>query len=113
MKLCVAQTRPVKGDISANITHHKKIIDLAIGIGADTIIFPELSITGYEPELAHVLATDKDDAQFTVFQQISDAKNITIGIGVPTKSFSGISITMVLFQPNKPRETYSKRYLHS
>ena len=41
MKLCVAQTRPVKGDISANITHHKKLIDLAIGMGADTIIFPE------------------------------------------------------------------------
>ena len=46
MKICVAQTRPVKGDIKANIEHHKKLIDLAISNGGDTIIFPELSITG-------------------------------------------------------------------
>ena len=113
MKLCVAQTQPIKGDISANIVNHKKLIDLAIANGADTLIFPELSITGYEPKLAQVLATDKNDAQFNDFQHISDSQNITIGIGVPTKSFSGISITMALFQPNKARETYSKRYLHS
>ena len=109
MKLCVAQTQPIKGDISANIVNHKKLIDLAIANGADTLIFPELSITGYEPKLAQVLATDKNDAQFNDFQHISDSQNITIGIGVPTKSFSGISITMALFQPNKARETYSKR----
>ncbi len=47
MKICVAQTRPVKGDIQTNIDNHKRLIDLAISNGADTIIFPELSITGY------------------------------------------------------------------
>ncbi len=52
MKICVAQTRPVKGDIQGNIENHIKLIDLAVLNGADTIIFPELSITGYEPELA-------------------------------------------------------------
>ncbi len=52
MKICVAQARPVKGDIPSNIDNHKKLIDLAILNGADTIIFPELSITGFEPELS-------------------------------------------------------------
>lgn len=113
MKICAAQTRPVKGDIESNIANHKKIIDLAVANGADTIIFPELSITGYEPELAKELATDQDDSRFDDFQTISDSKKITIGIGVPIISDSGIYISMVIFQPHKASELYSKKYLHA
>lgn len=113
MKICAAQTRPVKGDVQSNIDNHKKLIDLAVSNGADTIIFPELSITGYEPELAKDLATDEDDGRFDDFQKISDAKRITIGIGVPLKEATGILISMIIFQPHKAKQTYSKKYLHS
>ncbi len=85
MKICVAQTKPVKGDIQRNIENHKKLIDMAASHGADIIIFPELSLTGYEPTLAKELATTQDDSRFDDFQQISDRRQITIGIGVPTK----------------------------
>ncbi|HXL55019.1 MAG TPA: hypothetical protein VN958_02100, partial [Chitinophagaceae bacterium] len=40
MKICAAQTRPVKGDIQSNIDNHKKLIGLAVSKGAETIIFP-------------------------------------------------------------------------
>ena len=113
MKICVAQTRPIKGDIQRNIANHKKLIALAISHGADTIIFPELSITGYEPDLAKELATDKEDPRFDDFQNISDEKQVTIGIGMPIKNKNGISITMLIFQPKQERQTYSKKYLHS
>jgi predicted amidohydrolase len=43
MKICVAQTRPVKGETEKNIEIHKKFIDLAISKEADMIFFPELS----------------------------------------------------------------------
>ena len=112
MKICVAQTKPFKGNIQKNIERHKQLIHLAISHGGDTIIFPELSITGYEPELAVELATDAYDARFDDFQKISDTKQVTIGVGVPTKSIRGICISMILFLPNKPRQTYSKKYLH-
>ncbi|WP_428657264.1 carbon-nitrogen hydrolase family protein [Runella sp.] len=113
MKLCVAQTRPVKGDIQSNIENHKKLIQLAVANGAEIIIFPELSITGYEPTLADKLATIPDDVRFDDFQKISDAKHITIGIGMPLKTDSGLSISMLIFQPGKAREIYSKKYLHA
>ena len=58
MKIALVQARPVKGDIEANIAAHKRLIGLAVLNGADMIIFPELSITGYEPELANELATN-------------------------------------------------------
>ena len=113
MKICVAQTRPIKGDIQRNIDHHKKLIDLAISNGADVVIFPELSLTGYEPTLAKDLATHQDDIRFDEFQNISNAEQITIGVGVPTKSKAGICISMVIFQPHKARQIYSKKYLHA
>jgi predicted amidohydrolase len=113
MKICVAQTKPVTGDIAANIEYHKTFISLAAANDADVIIFPELSLTGYEPSLAKELATDATDNRFDTFQQLSDTKQITIGIGVPIKSAGGIHISMVLFQPNKPRQVNSKKYLHA
>ena len=113
MKICVAQTRPITGDIQSNIDNHKRLIDLAISNGADIVIFPELSLTGYEPKLSKELATNQDDSRFDDFQVISNTRQITIGVGVPTKHHSGICISLVLFQPQKARQTYSKKYLHS
>ena len=113
MKICVAQIRPAKGDIGSNIDKHKKLIDLAVSNGADIIVFPELSLTGYEPALAEALATTQDDSRFDGFQIISDAGQIIIGVGVPTKTGAGICISMVVFQPGQPRQTYSKKHLHA
>lgn len=113
MKISIAQIRPIKGDIPANIETHKKMIDLAILHNADAIFFPELSITGYEPELAKELAKNQDDNELGDFQKISSKNKITIGLGMPTKSNSGIQISMMIFQPNIPRQTYSKQQLHS
>lgn len=112
MKICVAQTRPIKGDIQSNLDNHKKLIDLAVANGADIVIFPELSLTGYEPTLSKELATHQDDSRFDDFQKIADSQQITIGVGAPTKSDAGICISMVIFQPHQARQTYSKKYLH-
>ncbi len=112
MKICVAQTRAIKGDIQKNIEKHQKLIHLALSKGVELIVFPELSLTGYEPSLAKELATHPDDERFNTFQEISDLHQITIGVGIPTKNEGGVCITMVLFQPNKARKTYSKQYLH-
>ncbi len=113
MQICIAQTKPVRGDIQSNIDRHKILIDLAVSNGADTIIFPELSLTGYEPELAKELATIQDDSRFDDFQKISNTGQITIGVGVPTQSKTGVCISMILFQPHKARQMYSKQHLHS
>lgn len=113
MKICLAQTKAIKGSIKSNITNHKKWIEIGIFNKADLIIFPELSLTGYEPELARDLATDQNDSRLEEFQRISDRDTITIGVGLPIKSGSGIFISMIFFQPNRTSVTYSKQILHS
>lgn len=113
MKICIAQTKPVKGNVSANIEAHIKFIELALTFHAEAIFFPELSLTGYEPELAKNLASNQNDNRLDVFQQISDNNKILIGLGLPTIAESQIRISMIIFEPNRRRQTYSKQQLHS
>ena len=112
MKIGVAQTRPVTGDIQRNLERHAILIDMALHHGAKVIVFPELSVTGYEPSLAKDLAIDQEDARFDIFQHFSDTKHATIGVGAPTASPEGPCISLLIFQPHKARELYSKMHLH-
>lgn len=113
MKIALAQTRPVKGNIAQNIDKHLMMIEAAFSKGAEAIFFPELSITGYEPELAKDLAMSPYEEQLNVFQDKSDKTNMIIGVGIPAIQDTGISISMVIFQPHQSRQLYSKQYLHS
>lgn len=112
MKISLAQTRSFKGKIEQNIIHHKKFISVAASRQADLVIFPELSITGYEPSLASELATTKEDIRFNELQAISNDRKIVVGIGVPTAQPEGACISLVLFQPFKEKIVYSKKHLH-
>lgn len=111
-KVAVAQTKPIPGDVAKNVIQHQRWIDLAASNGADVLIFPELSITGYEPTLANDLAMELDDPRLDVFQKLSDDRNITIVIGAPTKQKDGTCISLIIFQPKKVRQLYSKMHLH-
>lgn len=113
MKICIAQTEPIKGNVSANIEAHKRFIEFALTLNAEAIFFPELSLTGYEPKLAKRLATNQNDTRLDIFQETSDKNKIIIGLGLPTTTESQIRISMVIFEPNKPRQTYSKQQLHT
>lgn len=113
MKVCIVQTKSEKGNIQRNIESHLEFIARAVKLRADLIIFPELSITNYEPVLAEELATDIKSTIFDPFQELSNKNKIAIGIGMPTKTIEGIHISMLIFQPKMERITYSKQLLHS
>jgi predicted amidohydrolase len=113
MKICAAQTKPVRGNIKKNIEQHLVFIERAIAGNAAIIIFPELSLTGYEPALARDLAIDKNDSRLDTFQHKSDAGNIVIAAGAPVKVVAGVQIGMLIFQPGKMRQSYSKKFLHN
>jgi predicted amidohydrolase len=112
MKISVAQNKPLIGNLDANIKSHQALIELAVSQGAGLVIFPELSLPGYEPKIASQVATTVDDPRFLALQNLSDKHNIVIGAGTPIKNEKGNTITMILFQPGQPRRTYSKKYLH-
>ncbi len=113
MKIGIAQIQSFKGDIEKGIARHIELIEHAVDRGADALFFPELSITGYEPPLAKELAFDPADVRFVRFQELSDAHQITLGIGIPSISVKGVHIGLLTFQPLQARQLYAKRYLHA
>ncbi len=112
MKLAVAQIRSIAGDIPANLVKHVDAIHCAVKLGAELVLFPELSLTGYEPTLAQRLAAQTNDSRFDQLQLLSDSHAIVICAGIPLAVDTRVEIGMLLFQPRSPRQTYSKQLLH-
>lgn len=46
-KIALAQIYPRLGDLEANLQKHLEVIEDAVARGADLVVFPELSLTGY------------------------------------------------------------------
>lgn len=111
MKISAAQLSSSQ-DLNENISKHLKFIQLASQIGADLVFFPELSISSYEPTLIDQLAVCKDDSRFLPIAQASRDHKLSIAIGVPLKTAQGISISMLFYHPDGPRDDYSKQRLH-
>jgi predicted amidohydrolase len=55
VRIALAQMEPVLGDLEANVSRHIAWARKAIARGADLLVFPELSLTGY---LLHDLVAD-------------------------------------------------------
>lgn len=108
----LAQISSKTGDVAANISRHVEFIRKVADQALDLIIFPELSLTAYEPKLAKEMAMAVTDNRLEIFQQLSIEYKMVIGIGLPEKCLTGVKISMLLFCPDNTRQTYAKTYLH-
>ncbi len=82
LTLALAQINTKLGDVEANLEKHLKMIEDAWRQGADIIIFPELSLTGYVlQDIAASVAhrPSKDDPVFT--RLLLASKNIDLVVG--------------------------------
>jgi predicted amidohydrolase len=113
MRIALAQIRPVVGDIAHNLQLHLRLAQQAGQAGAELLVFPELSLTGYEPSLATALASTPNDAQWSDFQKIANLYNIKICVGMPLRVGANVAIGMGIFGPGQAPEAYYKQYLHS
>jgi predicted amidohydrolase len=113
MKICLAQTHPRTGVVEDNIERHLEMVQAAGSHGADLIVFPELSLTGYEPKLAGRLAIELDDERLDRLQRQSDAAGIVIACGAPIRAANGVQIGLIILQPGQPRRLCVKHYLHA
>lgn len=56
LTIAAAQSISVAGDLPGNIARHLDFMASAAEQGVQLLVFPELSLTGYEPERAFDLA---------------------------------------------------------
>ncbi len=110
--IAAAQIGSVRGDIEANVQRHSQCVLEAAEDDVDVIIFPELSLTGYEPELARDLILHVDDSRLAPLRRMALQHAITIVAGAPVASGGDRPyIGALVFSPEGPL-TYFKQHLH-
>lgn len=112
MIIAAAQTIPLSDNTEANIEDHLRLISLAAGHGVQLIVFPEMSLTGYERERAAELALSEDDPRLEVFKEKASLYKMVIIAGAPIKVGSGLHIGSFIFFPDGKVSIYTKQYLH-
>ncbi len=112
MILAAAQTNLKRFDIDANLKEHYKYIELAAQRGANFILFPELSISGYEREHAKELAFVPNDARLEHFKELSHKHDMTIVAGAPISINNDLYIGAFVIDPNYKVRIYTKQFLH-
>ncbi len=113
LKIAVAQVASIKGDIDKNIAIHLRTIEKASLLGVAYIVFPELSLTGYEFELASELAFSHNDTRLKPLIDSASKNNIQIGVGAPLHSNGLPKIGLIVISPSGTVERYEKMNLHS
>ncbi|MEJ4044488.1 carbon-nitrogen hydrolase family protein [Erwinia sp. SLM-02] len=109
--VAAAQSGSRPGDIAWNILHHLEFIRHAAAHGVDLLMFPELSLTGYELPLMAELALSIDDPRLQVFADAAVEHQMGIGIGLPLISEDNVRLSAVTFLADGTRIVYSKRNL--
>ncbi|WP_417449493.1 carbon-nitrogen hydrolase family protein [Kordiimonas sp.] len=87
--IAAAQYTARRGDISANLGSHMRMAGMAAQAGVDFLVFPELSVTGYEMDLAESLQSTPDDAMFAPLQTFASQHDMRVMVGMPLRAPSG------------------------
>ena len=113
MILAAAQLKSRAGDVALNIDRHLFYVEEAKRHGVDIIVFPELSLSGYEPTLAADVETTGDDERFEPLKERAEARGMIICAGLPLRTNGKPEIGMVVWHPDGRSETYAKQILHT
>jgi predicted amidohydrolase len=108
----VAQSISVRGDIAANVAAHSALVRLAATAGARFVLFPELALTGYEPELAAGLALAPDDGRLAPLRALAREEGVIVVTGAPLRTAGQPLIAALTFLPDGGVHVYTKQHLH-
>lgn len=79
-RVALAQIKPTLGDLPRNLALHEKVCKEAIAEGADLLVFPELSLTGYFlKDLVPSMALTSDNPTFDRLKDLSRRIAIVVG----------------------------------
>ena len=109
--IAAVQTVPVRGDVAVNVEQHRHLVRIAAEHGAEVLVFPELSLTGYEMELASELAFADGDPRLSPLMEAAAATMTTLIVGAPIRIESRLHIGAFILYPDGTHLIHTKRHL--
>lgn len=114
IRIAAAQSASVAGDVAANVAIHCRFINAAAANGVDLLLFPELSLCGYELPLLGACTLKPGDAALLPIAELVARNQMTVIVGAPVASQSGRPhIGAITFLPDGTTSVYCKQYLHA
>ncbi len=118
MRIAAAQFTSLPGDIGANGRAVRGLVEAAAGQGARLVVFAELAVTGYEPELIAkdpALTLTEDDVRLEPVREACRAASVAAVVNGPVRTAHGRpTITSLVIGPDGGLLTrYDKQRVHS
>ncbi|MHC8386832.1 carbon-nitrogen hydrolase family protein [Pseudomonas sp. MDT2-39-1] len=114
LTIAAAQSISIAGDLAANIAWHQRFMQVAAEQGVQLLVFPELSLTGYERGLAAELAIDPNDEVLRPLRDFARELGVTSVVGMPIRlsDDSPVLIGALVLGADGSLGVYSKQHLH-
>ncbi len=114
LRISLPQLPVFKADFQRNLEQHAEMVRRSAHVGADLVVFPELSLTGYELELLQSLAVSPSAEHFAELSNAAVEHNTVVIAGCPLvrDGESMPAIGAVICFPDTRVEFYCKQFLH-
>lgn len=113
--LAAAQCAIRDGDLEGNVALHLQFMQRAAELGVGLLLFPELSLTGYEPSIASALALPLATPLLAPLQALAQQAGMTTIVGLPLRvpGRAKPQIAACTLHPDGSVTAYTKQYLHA
>lgn len=112
MRIAAAQSLSVATDLAANVDIHCRFIAAAQAAEVDILVFPELSLSGYELSALGNCIVHPQDALLAPIRQLLEGSSMTVVLGAPLPSGSPLPyIGAISLFPDGRSNLYYKQHL--
>lgn len=118
MRIGLAQIRSEKGAVERNVRRHLAVLRQLSPGAADLVVFPELSLSNYDPDVAAASAVRPEDDRIAPIRRFASETGVAVAVGAPVRSDDPLAseekprIVLLVFPPGRPPVVVEKRYLH-